>query len=787
MTRAGWGFLMNHPARLALIALATAAPLAAQTAIPTGTARYDANAPGSYVLAEGVTRSVASGGNEVIRIADSGTAGAYSFEIHGSVIQSGSGRGIRTGTGTAANVSILIGATGFVRGTSDDAIQGRGGPFSLINLGTLYSGSNIAAETPVSVVQTGRGLNLRDATEGGTIVNGSETNSTALIRADGADAVRVGSGFAFINYGTILGNGRVNDNSANNIFSGGSTATTFQASDGFSFEDQDAPGPGATNSSLDNHGLVSGARHGVEAGERGSNLTVTNRAGGQIIGRNGSGVGFDSLETDATKIVVNNHGLIRGDYAGVGNVIDRTGNLSATHDGDGDGIDIDGAATINNHVGGQIISTGAGGFDSSGRANNSEAISIGGGVIVNDGLIRGANRGILVNNDSNADGSRGGYVATTITNNATGTIEGQDGFAIRLENKYGDARDNDTIVNHGTIIGTGAIPDPDAIVLRQDGLADPNSTGTLDGVVYTGEGLARFIRGDGSAIQMGEGDDVLTNTGTITGANGRAINMEGGNDVVTFLGGTITGDIDGGAGTDTLNLGEGVASGSAIKRFEQVNVAAGTATLSGVVSGTTLNKGGAGTLVVTAANETTGLVTVEQGTLVVNNTTGSGTGSGNVFVDTGAILAGDGFIAGDVELSGILAPGNSIGTLEVGGDVTWNGGAENAWQFELGLDDVSDRLLIGGDFLKGAGVEFVFDFLSGATTGEFVLVQWDGTTDFVAGDFSYVNLGGGLTGAFAIEGNQLVFSAVPEPATYASLFGAGVLGFALLRRRHLRG
>lgn len=344
-----------RPSRHAILLLAALGSVAsAQTVIPTGTTRYQATTPGDYIIAEGVTRSVVSGGNEVIQLGGS-AAGTYRLTVDGSILQTATGRGIRT---TADNVAfeIFIGETGFVRGTGDDAVQGRGGPVNLINLGTLYSGSDINS-TPSAAVATGRGLNLRDAA-GGVVVNGSATNSTALIRADGADAVRIGSGFTFTNYGVILANGVVNDSSNNNGFNPAphnSTATPFQTSDGFSFEDIDASN-GAKNSTLINHGSISGARHGVEAGEYDSNLTVINHAAGRIIGRNGSGIGFDTLETDPTKIVIENHGLIRGDYAGVGNIIDRTGNPSLTHDGDGDGIDIDGAATIINHATGSILS-----------------------------------------------------------------------------------------------------------------------------------------------------------------------------------------------------------------------------------------------------------------------------------------------------------------------------------------------------------------------------------------------------------------------------------------------
>ena len=191
----------------------------------------------------------------------------------------------------------------------------------------------------------------------------------------------------------------------------------------------------------------------------------------------------------------------------------------------------------------------------------------------NYGAVSGS-RGILVNKDTNVD--RSGVAATTINNYAGATITGTSGFAIRLENKTGTAIDNDTIVNHGTIIGGGAIPDPNEVILMESGAVDTNSTGTLDGVVYTGTGAARFIRGDGSAIQMGEGNDVLTNYGTITGMNGRAINLEGGADTLNVMGGSkITGLVNGGADADILNynkIGLTEAKRAALQAGQIVNI-----------------------------------------------------------------------------------------------------------------------------------------------------------------------------------------------------------------------
>jgi len=76
-----------------------------------------------------------------------------------------------------------------------------------------------------------------------------------------------------------------------------------------------------------------------------------------------------------------------------------------------------------------------------------------------------------------------------------------------------------------------------------------------------------------------------------------------------------------------------------------------------------LNKAGLGTMRVTAANAYS-VTTISAGRLLVNNTSGSGTGSGAVTVN-GGTLAGTGTIAGAVTVNsgGTISPGTSIGTL----------------------------------------------------------------------------------------------------------------------------
>lgn len=439
--------------------------------------------------------------------------------------------------------------------TSGNAItwSGTGSNVTILNLGTITS-------------STARGFDT------GTITDGSLTftNGVGATITSSNDALRIanpiGNGTVVINnYGTMTStnNGRAIQADANTSTTGSLTINNFAGGLLQSLGDQDALRPGM-NGVVNNWGtinaafgsgdgvdfqdrtatvnnmaggLITAAKHGINAGN--GVINVNNAAGGTIIGRNGSGVGSDNTSASNAATVINS-GRITGAYNGSGT-------------GDGDGVDIDGAATIINNAGGIIEGTGAGGYDSGGRLNNSEGISIGGGSIVNAGTISGASYGIVTNNDSVA--SRSGVAATVLNN--SGTIIGQSGFAVRFENKLGDSRDNDTIVNTGTIIGNGTIPDPNAVVTVQSGAVDTNSTGTLNGVTYTGTGAARFIRGDGSAIQMGEGADQLTNYGTIIGNTGRAINMEGGNDTVRIMPGSkIVGLVDGGVGTDTLVYGK---------------------------------------------------------------------------------------------------------------------------------------------------------------------------------------------------------------------------------------
>jgi autotransporter-associated beta strand protein len=119
--------------------------------------------------------------------------------------------------------------------------------------------------------------------------------------------------------------------------------------------------------------------------------------------------------------------------------------------------------------------------------------------------------------------------------------------------------------------------------------------------------------------------------------------------------------------------------------------------LGSATAGMTLTKQGAGTQILAGANTYNGNTLIESGRLLVNNTTGSGTGGGTVTVNSGATLGGSGTVSGAVNVTGSLAPGAAVGTLATG-TLTMNSGS--TFDFEV---DSSADLGVAADLQKVAG------------------------------------------------------------------------------------
>ncbi len=182
-----------------------------------------------------------------------------------------------------------------------------------------------------------------------------------------------------------------------------------------------------------------------------------------------------------------------------------------------------------------------------------------------------------------------------------------------------------------------------------------------------------------------------------TGAGQVEIGTSGGG--FSASGGVMTVQLNGGTGTVTWGspgLAGPLVLGSAVSNnlvdFQNgINLDGGTldiyanggqARISGAITNGGINKFGTGSLELTAANTYAGNTTVFQGRLVVNNTTGSATGTGAVSLQFGTALAGGGRIAGaaglTVDPGSRIEPGGTAGrTLTIqstaGNPITING------------------------------------------------------------------------------------------------------------------
>ena len=214
--------------------------------------------------------------------------------------------------------------------------------------------------------------------------------------------------------------------------------------------------------------------------------------------------------------------------------------------------------------------------------------------------------------------------------------------------------------------------------------------------------------------------------GVASGNNAAGILIGGAYTVARSIHNTTANTTD--AGTRVLTLGGNTAAnsifsgaiylGTASQTSKGVTLTAasgGQVTFSGVIQDPTgqdatelasaaalnaVTKVGLGTVVLSNANTYTGKTVVNEGTLLVTNTSGSGTGTGAVTVNAGGTLGGSGTIGGAVSLiGGTLSPGTSPGTLTVGTDavpksVTMDADATYKWEFD---GSIGDLVVIKGD------------------------------------------------------------------------------------------
>jgi autotransporter-associated beta strand protein len=177
-------------------------------------------------------------------------------------------------------------------------------------------------------------------------------------------------------------------------------------------------------------------------------------------------------------------------------------------------------------------------------------------------------------------------------------------------------------------------------------------------------------------------------------------------------------------------------------------------------SGGSLVKTGAGTLTLAGASTYTGGTTVSQGTLVVINTSGSGTGSGAVAVNAGT-LGGSGIIAGPVTVGmgagtgAFLAPahgGNKQLTLTIQGNLTFNSDSIYTCTFKAkGNRSKIDKVIANGVTINSGATIVLSGTAQGQLTQGMVLTLIKNTAATpITGTFSNLPDGAILT----VNGNK---------------------------------
>ena len=227
------------------------------------------------------------------------------------------------------------------------------------------------------------------------------------------------------------------------------------------------------------------------------------------------------------------------------------------------------------------------------------------------------------------------------------------------------------------------------------------------------------ISGSGQVVQFGTG------TTTLTGAN-------------TYSGGTsiFAGTLVGSA----TSFGSGPILDNATLVLDQPTDADFANSIAG--SGA-LAKRGAGSLNLTGDNPLSGPTTVEAGRLAVNGALASSI----VTVQSGATLGGNGTVGGILAQAGsTIAPGNSIGTLSVNGNVTFL--PNSIYQVEVNAAGQNDRInATGSARLQGGTVQVL------AEQGNYLPQT----------RYTILSANGGVTGQFGATFTNLAFL-VPELA-----------------------
>ncbi len=261
----------------------------------------------------------------------------------------------------------------------------------------------------------------------------------------------------------------------------------------------------------------------------------------------------------------------------------------------------------------------------------------------------------------------------------------------------------------GSLAGGGGVSLGNAVLTAGDA-TDTNFSGV--------------ISGSGSVVKQGSG------VWTLTGAN-------------TFTGGTTV-------NAGTLQLGDGGTTGSVLGPIVNNSILsfnrADSFTLANAITGTgTVQFDGFGTVTIADTQNYTGTTAVNGGGLIVNGSIGS---SQRLTIANNTFVGGTGVLP-SVTVNGTLAPGNSIGTITVQGNLTMGAGGTYAVEFDGANSDVTA--------VTGAA----------ALAGQVQALPVGGNA-LVPRNYTILSAGGGISGTFSAIDRSLIPAAFGVSLSYSA-------------------
>ncbi len=450
---------------------------------------------------------------------------------------------------------------------------------------------------------------------------------------------------------------------------------------------------------------------GTLAGDGGVSLT----GGTQVLSGHNTYTGGTLIQQAMLQISSDdNLGAVDGGLTFNGGVLESTGDVDSSRHVTlaGDGMFVTATGTTFSSSGdvsgvGGLVKNGQGNLDLGGTLSHA------GGTVVNEGTL------VLSGHNS--------YTGGTTLNG--GTLQISD------DANLGDAA-NALSFHGGTLATRADVTSARDVTLEGHGTFDTIGSSTLT--------LSGGIGGAGQLVKQGDGTLVLSSANAYSG--GTAIN--GGTVTLANAGALGSGEVQLNGATLHSAVNAALAQPLTVTGDSSFSVDAGTTTLlSGNVDGSQASgcfiKRGAGRLAITGSAVMANGTCVNEGILSVNGNLDS-----RVQVEHDGTLRGIGNVAGNVNVDGTLAAGNSPGTLTVSGSIkmTANGTLQvdiDGYGTGTGAGNYSRVLLTGTDavFAANGTLAPVLRGISGDASNTF--------TPKVGDMFRIVSGQGGVTGTFA--------------------------------------